>query len=561
MFKMKHHRLRLFSLVFAVILLLNFLYCYVNHFSYSHPISSTVYLIKHKSINDVNPKINYKNTTKHFLHIDSYTIKNKNDIYFDSLLERYNYYSLGNYNYVASYSGSHGIIDYHDPITRISKQAKYRYYLNIALNQGLAYTNYDANLNMAFNYANGLRTMNIADSNFYKNKIINGNKFLKKSFQTKMVDVNVGMYDLYLIKNTAPNEVFNAEIDSPKDGYLNKYYTGDFSKNWQKYLKRGYTPYYRQYIADGGVFNSRWFLTSKIYPVADLKQPTDLTNIFSYDPVNAYEFYQNLPNNVLYSNGNIQLLQEMYQEQNDLRNYHLIDVYHHGFHLNPLMFNIFVRANNRYRSPYSFNYRDLNQAVWQKISNNKRMLKQYISSQDYNLPANYDKKHYYYRTIEGTLISDNNIEYVNKDIKPLIMGKITLQYPMPHDKKSMPYYLDKLSFTYAKRFNKDPLKASQQLNFKRSDGGFQPLWKIGLVNDPKIGTYHPGEILRYNDQLSKNKISKYYIVERGQKLYLPVYNVENIPCFKAIVTFKGQTRYYVRCQDAYMLMGEKIQYE
>ena len=50
------------------------------------------------------------------LHIDSYTVKNINDMYTDSLLERNSYFSGSGTNFVNSYVGSHGIISFCDPI-------------------------------------------------------------------------------------------------------------------------------------------------------------------------------------------------------------------------------------------------------------------------------------------------------------------------------------------------------------------------------------------------------------------------------------------------------------
>ena len=240
--------------------------------------------------------------------------------------------------------------------------------------------------------------------------------------------------------------------------------------------------------------------------------------------------------------------------------YRLIDAYKKGLHLNPIIFNDFVQVNNKYDSPYLLNYQYNGQPVWMKLHPKSQAMLSYLECQDYNLPCNYDNDHYYYRLLEGTLVRDDSITYVNGNIKPMIMGDIHDKV-MPDNKKDQAYYATKMEYDYARKYRNNYKNASQYLNYERSDGGLEPLWMIGLAKDKQIGTYHPGEIVRYNDKLSTKPISKYYIVQHGKQYYLPVYNVHGVTCFKATVTFKGKTRYFVRAQDAYMLMGNKIHHQ
>ena len=79
----------------------------------------TTYIQRHQSHSNPNPAIDYEHLSKNsadHLHIDSYTVKNINDMYTDSLLERNSYFSGSGTNFVNSYVGSHGIISFCDPI-------------------------------------------------------------------------------------------------------------------------------------------------------------------------------------------------------------------------------------------------------------------------------------------------------------------------------------------------------------------------------------------------------------------------------------------------------------
>lgn len=178
------------------------------------------------------------------------------------------------------------------------------------------------------------------------------------------------------------------------------------------------------------------------------------------------------------------------------------------------------------------------------------------------MPCNYDNNHYYYRTIEGTLVRDDNIKSVNNGQNVFIMGKPSSNRKMPTGKNSLEkeYYSTPIEYQYAVKYNNSPTDASQFLNYKRCDCGFEPLWMIGLINDSKIGTYHPGEMVRFAGTVTSKPVSHYYIVENGQKHYIPTYKIHGHDCFKAICTFKGQTKHYVLAKDAYMLKGIVIQH-
>lgn len=179
----------------------------------------------------------------------------------------------------------------------------------------------------------------------------------------------------------------------------------------------------------------------------------------------------------------------------------------------------------------------------------------FLEQQSNNLPANYDQNHYYYRTLEGTLVRDDNIKSINNNQSVLIMGN-------PHDDRSQigskKYYQSELEYDYAKKYQGKPEEASKFLNFKRCDGGFELLWKIGLENSYKIGKYHHGEILKFADNLSNNQVSNYYVVQNGQKLYISTYNIDGQTCFKVKFTPQEPFGEYVRAQDTWMLNGNRV---
>lgn len=542
--------------------LIYFLTCQYFSFDSLHPIKSYIYFNQHKSINNVAFKQD-SNVNQNHLHINSYTVKDKNAIYADSLLTRYSNLGTGNRRYIDSYSGSHGVILYTDGMHHVSNQ--------VLFNTGLGYTDYNQKLSSIINYANKSRILAIHNKLWHHSPTYEfSNEYLQMSpraidtFSDDDIHKNVT-----LIKNIAPSESYGSNIaytdgqtyipdgefwqQAPTNDQIN----GSFN-TYQKYITKNWIPIYCSVSQNGSSLKEYYLNGQKL---SNNPMPFDFTSHFVYKPITAKLFYRSLSSNVLYSNGNARFLQYMYRNEQNPEYYRLIDAYKRGYHLNPLVFNIFVRADNTFCSPYSFNYNQNDSKNWHLIRNNYLRLKDYINSHNYNFPANYDEKHYYYRTLEGTLIRDNNIRYVNQYVKPMIMGNPAIKKKMPTTKRQRKYYNTSIEFDYAKKFSKNPLKASQQLNFQRCDGGFEPLWMIGLINDKNIGTYHPGEIVCYNDQLTTKHVSRYFINFKNKKLYLPVYRINNITCFKAIVSTGNQTKKYVRAKDAYMLLGEKIHCE
>lgn len=510
----------------------------------------------HKADNNPNPVIDYtsipKNIRQKHFHIDSYVIRNKKDIYFDSLLERYSYYNQGNRNFVLSYSGSHGIISPTDELISTTSALQRPNLPCVALNRGAGYSDLNLRLSDIIDYANQFRILSI-----YRNSGKAHNTYSTSSRTFPIYSGYSGDYNFYYITDCAPSESYMLEayLLDAKGGEQTKYKIDSF---WaDKFKVKWFVPIFQYMLNrvdnDGVEHWSYGFLDDGDFSDS-IKTPEDKTKKFLYKPVDSRQLYYAFKNHTLYSNGNAYFLSKMYQNYDNITHYRFIDAYQHDNHLSPLVFNNFVRPANKYNSPYLFSYKA-------HSLHDKQDMLNYVEGKDNNLPSMYDKHHYYYRTIEGTVVRDDNIMYVNNYIRPMIMGKPNAKRNMPTSKADEAYYNTNLEFEEAFKNRKDPIFASQMLNYKRTDGGFEPLWKIGLTNNKRIGTYHPGEMVRYDDKLSTKKISHYYIVDNGVKKYLPVYNINDTPCFKATVTFKGQTRHYVRAQDAYMLMGCEIQHD
>lgn len=539
-----------------------------------------IYAFQHHSINGAIPSIKYSKLSKsanQALHIDSYTVNNKKQIYYDSLLERYAYFDTGNYHFVNSYVGSHGIVSFKDPIMSVSLAPNEEYADGVAVSHGLKYSNLQMSRPKVIDYANqtritgskwlyrGVNIFNRHSRIFGKKKVYLDLRFHRYGSQDLFDEddydfTNVVITDVLSTPNYAPNEIY--AYKSRDCVHIAKDYSNLFEKHGMLPVAQ------RRRLLPHWTYNNGKKI--KVYAF-----PKDKTRYFLGDKLQPFEFYNELNTNVLYSNGNTYFLQYMYDDLLNMRtnsaDYNVIDVYHKGWHLNPIMFNDFVyqpyqysnndlRPNN-YKSPYLFNYKIKGKRVWNQIEPVSKQMINFVERQNYNLPCNYNDKHYYYRTIEGTIIPDSNIKYVNGNVKPLIMGDIHDKKVMPDNKKDQAYYATKMEYDFAKKYRNNYKNASQYLNYERSDGGLEPLWMIGLTKDKEIGTYHPGEIVRYNDKLSTKPISKYYIVQHSKHYYLPTYNVHGVTCFKATVVFKNKIRYFVRAQDAYMLMGNKIHHQ
>lgn len=507
---------------------------------------SITYDIEHETQNNPTPRIDYsklpRTTQRNYLHVDSYQVKNRQQIYFDSLLERYAYFYPVYRDEINSYIGSHGVVSYRDPITQASLMKPLKYTKYVALSTGSQYSNLSMNYDDLIKFANQAR--------FYclykhagKAPLLNWNTFTGSHMPRSKVSTDDDGCDYYWTDDCAPSEVYgnsqtsdyaviatDAEDTEPT-------YNDDTSKS--------------------------------VYPP---KLPNDSTNNYHFGQLSTKAFICGLDNNTIYSNANAYFLEQMYRNykltcanEPDAymlsQKYRFIDVYHRGWHISPIMFNDFVRQPNNFGSPYILNYKQGKKFVWQNVVPVSQAMTNFVEKQNYNLPCNYDNKHYYYRTIEGTILRDDNIQYVNDHVRPLIMGDPQGKRVMPKCKRDADYYNTNLEYKFARKYRRSPQKASLRLNYKRLDCGFEPLWMIGLINDHRIGIYHPGEILRYNDQLTTKRISNYYIIDDHVKKYLPIYNVNGVSCLEATVAFKGRTYHYVRAQDAYMLMGNRIHHD
>lgn len=513
-----------------------------------------LYGLRHRSVNTVTPAISYEklpSLTKQHLHIDSFVLKNHSKLYGDSLLMRYNKSNVMNADYINSYIGSHGIISFNDKIMPCSSF--------LGLTSSYQNSNLALNPNYIIDYAN------ISRIDCFAHKI-NAHNLINKNIQLQdrrllkhhhaYVAEFVGTYapDIFFSNDFAPSEAYH--LDNFK---LDFYYQGkqllhfdNKDYRFKYYLEHNYQPIFFGVTSFSQDINPKYAGKLRYLNGSLLYQPKirfDYTHFFYANSFTTD--LSSIPNNTVYSAGNSYFLTCMFKNLYNLKRYHIIDVYYHGLHLTPLVFNCFVKIPNIYDSPYLFNnlYTTSSNAITA------------IENVDYNLPSNYDAKHYYYRTISGTLLKDTDIQYVNNHIKPLIMGNPTQKHFMPVNAKFKSYYATDLEYKFARKYNKNFKQASQQLNFKRCDSALEPLWIIGLINNKQIGTYRPGEILKFNDTLSLKKISHYYIVKSGKRQYIPVYKINKQDCFKAICTFKNKTKRYVRAQDAYLLMGYRVRHD
>ena len=582
------------NLIFVILLdILILVCCSITHSNLQVPYTKSQVMTKqektynkiHKSSNNPMPRINYKKlSNNNHLHVDSYDIKDNKRIYYDSLLMRYGYYYHGNSNLVTNYVGSHGIIGPTDKITPISNSLFSENKIHVALSKGAQYSSLNLNLYPLVDYANRFRIRNIYYSLENQNNPNYMNGPLYRLMKLSNLDPESDNDDciFYFIKDCAPNECAGLSdflgnfYDNPPTHYsVPQELKEKHSIKWCApiFMNEAQAEDY----GDGDSINySDWqftYLNGKLLS-KPLKQPKDPTRKFTGEIISTKVFNSKRGKpNVLYSNGNSYFLQLMYKNYENMSNnnsksrnfnsnYKFIDAYRKGWHINPIMFNDFVRQPNTYNSPYLFNYTIGDDMAWQNIKPMSQTMLNYIEHQDYNLPCNYDNNHYYYRTIEGTLVRDDNIKSVNNGRNVFIMGNPSSSRKMPTGKNSLEkeYYSTSIEYQYAVKYNDSPVDASQFLNYKRCDCGFEPLWMIGLINDSKIGTYHPGEMVRFAGTVTSKPVSHYYIIENGQKHYIPTYKIHGKDCFKAICTFKGQTKHYVLAKDAYMLRGNVIQH-
>lgn len=545
--------------------------------------SSAMYLSKHEVINDPNPKIDYNKPTKasqvgFATHIDSFNVKDNKRIYFDSLLERYSYYDkVGNPDFVNSYIGSHGIISHDDPILSVSsnfsnkipkgisfkntapylkqmKKDNRNPHPNLALSNSIQYSNLQLNNQKLIDYANKFRARNIDVLESADGYMINGKYHA-------IIEPQVDPYadkqiQYYYIQDCAPSESYdlNNFIRTTQNNSI-RYRVPEDAKE-EAYIK-WCVPIYRErftgeFVDEGGDWVKEYLDGKSLFN--KLKVPTDQTSDFQVNSLKIDDLY-NSQRKTFYSNGNSYFLQQMYENMQHIKNYHLISAYNSNWYLSPIIFNTFVRNTNQYSSPYLFNYWQNNQTLLEKAKPNTQEMTSFLEQQSNNLPANYDQNHYYYRTLEGTLVRDDNIKSINNNQSVLIMGN-------PHDDRSQigskKYYQSSLEYEYAKKYQGKSEEASKFLNFKRCDGGFEPLWKIGLENSYKIGKYHPGEILKFADNLSNNQISNYYVIQNDQKFYIRTYNVDGQTCFKVKFTPQEPFGEYVRAQDVWLLNGNQV---
>lgn len=583
--KSKHSTKKIY-IIGMILLVFVTIYFALNYFvanPFQFVLTTVTIPINHHSINNPSGNVNYKKVPKaiqnKYLHIDTYSLKPKSKIYFDSLLERYAYFYKGDTNFVTSYVGSHGFVNQYDPIVPADNRHFYKYNQYVALSPNYRYSDLSYNPHRINDYANAMRIANLANeklqSEIFKKNDANSYQGLIVKDSSLSQDEGIA----YFSSNCAPRESYcltdfdNGKYSNTNQGFSNLYFNSELSDDISandtlifmnmSIVRDDYLEYHKE---------QNRFLNGKLARVP--KAPYDVTRGYPNAEVNYFDYYNHYFNRKrVYSNGNAYFLQYMLKNYHDLKvdkqgvahtdNYHVIDLYHKGLHLNPIMFNEFVRNFNN--SQYQFNQftRNNTKPISQNMINK-------IEATNYNLPCNYDDNHYYYRMLEGTLVRDTDIQYVNNHVTPLIMGdvhknrlwigKLKDQSIMPKHKWQKAYYQNDLEYKYAKKYHNNPDDASQYLNYERADNAHEPLWMTGLINNNKIGTYHPGEILRFNDRLSRKKISNYYIIENGKQFYIPTYKVNGYDCFKAICTFKDKTKYFVRAQDAYLLKGQHVKH-
>lgn len=538
------------------------------------PSKNSEYAGRHAANNNPNPVIDYKKLSKltdNYLHIDSYQVKDKKQMYSDSLLERYSYFKNGNSNFINSYVGSHGVISDSDPITNVQTQGVFsrdQYATRVALSTNYKFSQWNRELNPVIDYANYLRSYSVYNKQFATSShaIINS---LTPTDTNVNNDGNDDSETLYFSKNFAPSESRSLDYFSESPAATDWAFGIDDKLKQKASSQNENLMYAHGSIGsdDGDPHDDTYFFDGTEMSMPSL--PSDSTTAFWGKQLRAKKLYKHVGNTV-YSNGNAYFLQQMYQNYKNMcagqeadykklgDDYKMIDVYKKGWHVSPVMFNDFVRQPNKYGSPYQFNYVVDGKPVWQVYDPESHDMLNYIEKQNYNLPANYDTKHYYYRTIEGTLVRDDNIETVNGNVQPLIMGRPDSSRPMPKNSSDSSYYNTQQEYSYASKYGFFAGDASQRLNYLRNDSGLEPLWMVGINNNAQIGTVHPGEIIRFDDKLTPKHVSKYYVVENGHKLYIPTYKVSGYDCFKVKMSFKGEVAHYVRAQDAYMLCGNKV---
>lgn len=346
--------------------------------------SSTMYLSKYKAINDPNPKIDYNKPTKasqvgFATHIDSFNVKDNKRIYFDSLLERYSYYDkVGNPDFVNSYIGSHGIISHDDPIlpihshfsNKIPKGISFKNtapYLkqmkkdnrnphpSFALSNSIQYSNLQLNNQKLIDYANKFRARNLDALESADGYMINGKYHA-------IIEPQVDPYadkqiQYYYIQDCAPSESYdlNNFIRTTQNNSI-RYRVPEDAKE-EAYVK-WCVPIYRErftgeFVDEGGDWVKEYLDGKSLFN--KLKVPTDQTSDFQVNSLKIDDLY-NSQRKTFYSNGNSYFLQQMYENMQHIKNYHLISAYNSNWYLSPIIFNTFVRNTNQYSSPYLFNY-------------------------------------------------------------------------------------------------------------------------------------------------------------------------------------------------------------
>lgn len=348
---------------------------------------------------------------------------------------------------------------------------------SFALSNSIQYSSLQLSNQRLIDYANKFRARNLDVLESADGYMTNGK--YHPIIHSSVYPDDDKQIEYYYIQDCAPSESFGL-TDFVKDNqHSNTEYQVPQDEQDETNLNWFVPIYQNRRISDGieegpDIWENEYL--NKVKFSSKLEIPTDNTKDFSANSLKISDLYDG-NRKTLYSNGNSYFLQQMYQNMQHINNYHLISVYNSNWYLNPVIFNTFVRNTNQSSSPYLFNYWQNNQTLLEKAKLNTQKMTSFLEQQSNNLPANYDQNHYYYRTLEGTLIRDDNIKSINNNQSVLIMGNL-------HDDRSQigseKYYQSSLEYEYARKYQGKPEEASKFLNFKRCDGGFEPLWKIAI---------------------------------------------------------------------------------
>lgn len=239
--KSKHSTKKIY-IIGIILLVFVTIYFALNYFvanPFQFMLTTVTTPINHHSINNPNGNVNYKKVPKSiqnkYLHIDTYSLKPKSKIYFDSLLERYSYFYKGDTNFVTSYVGSHGFVNQYDPIVPADNKHFYKYNQYVALSPNYRYSDLSYNPHRINNYANAMRIANLANeklqAEIFKKNDANSYQGLIVKDSSLSQDEGIA----YFSSNCAPRESYcltdfdNGKYSNTNQGFSNLYFNSELS--------------------------------------------------------------------------------------------------------------------------------------------------------------------------------------------------------------------------------------------------------------------------------------------------------------------------------------------